>query len=891
MSRPRGDRPRGPDPRRDVDDEVEDYLRRRARELEESGLAPEEARRAAEAAFGDVDAVRRVCVRIQRRRRVRAQVGHVVGGFAQDLRHAVRALLRRPAFAIVAVATLGLGIGANAALFSVVDAVLLAPLPYPEPERLMQLWESDPQRPTRSPSPADYLDLRRSSSSFQDLTAYSTTSGNLSGEGEPESAAYASVSANFFRTLGVPAALGATFEPQPVGFGVRQAVLSDDLWRRRFGGDRSVVGRTFRVDDESYEILGVMPATFRFPDGAEFWVAAPDDVPDSRLIGAGAAAMRDVWYHEVVGRLAPGVDLARARQEMDRLAAGLAADFPDVDEGLRIRLVPLKEETLGDVGRTLWLLLGATCLVLLVACTNVANLLLVRGVGRGRELAVRAALGAGRARIVTHVMAESVALAVAGAVVGGLLALGGLGLLRPLVAGAVPRGSEVHLSVGVFAYAAVAALGTALVFGLLPARAATRAGEAARGPRGASASRRGRRVGEALVAFEVAMAVVLVLGAGLLLRSIGRIASVDPGFRAKGLTVAWVGLPGAAGLSPEERVGFYQAVGTRLESLPGAAGVAWTQASPLDARLGAGLRIQGVPEEEGHAPPDVRWQVVSPDYFRVAGIRTVAGRSFTEGDGPGDAPVGVLSETLARLAFGDEDPLGRRINTGLDGRSPDGGWRWVTVVGVVADTHNRGPTRAPEPVLYRPMAQGGPGFSGDRMLTLVRSGMAHDQVAPAIRRAVWEVDADAPVSGMARASSLTGAYTGERRLALLLLGVFAGLALLLGAVGTYGVTSFAVGRRTRELGVRIALGAERTRVSRMVLGQALVPVALGLLMGTVAGAALARVLASLLFEVTPLDPLTFSTVPLVLLGVSVVAVWVPARRAGRVDPVRSLAAE
>jgi putative ABC transport system permease protein len=883
-----GRRP-GPDPRRDVDDEVEDYLRRRARELEDSGMDPGEARRAAEAAFGDIDAVRRACVRIQRRRRVRAWLGHAVVALGQDLRVGARALLRRPGFSAVAVVTLGLGIGANTALFSLVHAVLLAPLPYPRPERLVQVWEADPQRPTRSPSPADYMDLRRSAGSFQDLTAYTTASGNLSGEGEPEAAAYASVSANFFRTMGVAPALGSTFGPDPVGFGVRRAVLSHDLWQRRFGADPAVVGRTLRLDDEAYEILGVMPPTFRFPDGAELWVAAPGDVPGSRLIGAAAPPMRDVWYHEVVGRLAPGVDLARAGQEMDRLAAGLAADFPDVDGGLRIRLVPLKEETLGDAGRTLWLLLGATGLVLLVACTNVANLLLARGVGRGRELALRAALGAGRARIVTHVLAEALVLALAGGAVGGLLALGGLELLRPVVAAALPRGGDMRLSGGVFAYAAAAALGTALVFGLLPARAAARSGDVARGDRGGTGSRHGRHVGDVLVSFEVAMAVVLVLGAGLLLRSIGRIATVDPGFRTAGLTVAWVGHPGATRLSPDERVGFYREVGARLEALPGVDGVAWTQSSPLDARLGAGLRIEDHPEE--NRPPDVRWQVVSPDYFRVAGIRVLAGRAFTAGDGSGDPPVGVVSETLARVAFGDADPIGRRVNTGLDGRSPDGTWRWVTVVGVAADTRNRGPTRAPEPVLYRPLAQGGPGFSGDRMLALLRSGGADELVAPPIRRAVWEVEPDAPVYGVARASSLGGVYTGERRLALLLLGVFGGLALVLGAVGTYGVTSFAVGRRTRELGVRLALGAARERVSRMVLRQALMPVGLGLLAGTVAGAASARLLASLLFEVAPLDPLTFAAVPALLLCVSAVAVWIPARRAGRVDPVRSLRAE
>ncbi len=889
---PRGEGlPGRDDPRRDVDDEVEDYLRRRARELEEGGMDPAAARRAAEEAFGDVEGVRRACVRIQRRRRVRTTLGTALRAAVQELRFGARALRKRPGFTSVAVLTLGLGVGANAALFSVMNAVVLRPLPFAEPDRLVQVWESDPRRPTRDPSPADYLDLRRDAESFEALTAYHETSGNLTGEGEPESVGYASVSANFFRTLGVDPALGSAFGPDPVDAGVDRAVLSDGLWRRRYGADPTVVGRSLRVDGVAYEILGVMPPTFRFPADADFWVAAPRDVPGSRFLSTSPAEpLRDAWYHEVVGRLAPGVDLAGASAEMDALAARLAADYPLPNEGLRIRLVPLKEETLGDTGRTLWLLLGATGLVLLVACTNVANLLLARGVARHAEVGVRIALGAGRMRIVGHVLAESFVLAAAGAVVGAAAGAGGLRLLRPTLAAALPRGSEIGVDGAVLVFAALAALVTVLLFGGFPARAAARAGGAARVARGATTSGKGRRLGDALVAIEVAMAVVLVLGAGLLLRSVAKIASVDLGFDAEALTVAWVGLPGAGDLSMDERVGFYGSVGDRLAALPGVRGVAWTQASPLGAGAGAGLRIEGVPETANRTRVDVRWQVVSPGYFDVAGIRLLAGRMFGPEDGSGAEPVAIVSASLARAAFGGEDPLGRRINTGLDGRVGDD-WRWVRVVGVVADTRNRGPTRGPDPVLFRPLAQGGPGFPGSRLLAVLRTDGATPALPPLVRKVVGDVDADAPVYGLASATALTGAYTGERRLVLLLLGIFAALALGLGAVGTYGVTAFAVSRRTREVGVRLALGADRGGITVLVLRQGLAPVALGLLAGAAAGAAGSRLLTSLLFEVHPLDPVTFLVVPVLLVAVSTLAVWVPARRAARMDPVRALSSE
>ncbi|HZD03686.1 MAG TPA: ABC transporter permease, partial [Longimicrobiales bacterium] len=377
-----------------------------------------------------------------------------------------------------------------------------------------------------------------------------------------------------------------------------------------------------------------------------------------------------------------------------------------------------------------------------------------------------------------------------------------------------------------------------LLFGVLPARAAVRVSGAtgvARAARGSTTGRRSRRLGDLLVGLEVAMAAVLVLGAGLLLRSAWKVASVDLGFDTEGMTVAWVGLPDAGGLSEEERLELYRSVGERLAGLPAVRGVAWTQASPLDAGPGAGLRIEGRAEVEDRPTLDTRWQVVSPDYFAVAGIPLLEGRTFGPSDGPASEPVAVISASLARDAFGGEDPLGQLVNTGLDGREGDD-WRWVRVVGVVADTRNRGPTRVADPVMFRPMAQGGPGFRGGRLLAVLRTAEGAQAVPALLRRAVWEVDPDASVSGLTDARDLTEAYTGERRLILLLLGTFAALALGLGAVGTYGVTAFAVSRRTREVGVRLALGADQGGITSLVLRQGLEPVMMGLMAGVLAGA-------------------------------------------------------
>ena len=801
----------------------------------------------------------------------------------------LRGLARRPGFTVTAVVTLALGVGANVGLFSVVRPVVLAPLPYPDADRLVQVWESDARRPVRSFSPADFLDLRERAGSFQELAAWDGSEVTLDGGDRALRVRGASVSANFFRTIGVEAERGRTFA---AGDEAPAVVLSEGLWRRELGGDPARLGTVIRLDGHPFEVVGVMPRGFDFPAGTDLWFRAERDVPGGLTFPGDITTVRDAWYFSVVGRLAPGRDLAAASGEMAALAAGLEREHPEINEDLGIRLVPLKDELVGPVRGTLLLLLGATAMVLLVACANVANLLLGRATDRARELAIRQALGAGRGRLVRHVLGESLALGLGGATLGALLAWGGVAMLRDVLGPILPSSVPLGVDLWALGYAAAVAVASAVLFGGVPAwLAANRVdGIPREGSRGATEGRLARTLGRGLVAAEVALAVTLVLGATLLLRSLDRLQRVDPGFQATGLTLANVALPGGPGLSPEESVAAFRAIATEVGSLPGVLGVGWSQEGPLELGPGAGLRtFAGGPEEwAGQDLPSVRWQVVDPGYFPTLGVPLVAGRGLETGDDAGSEPVALVNEAFVRAVFGEGEAVGHLVNTGLDGRTEAGDWRWVRIVGVVADTRNRGPALEPEPVLFRPLAQGGPGFRGDAARLVVRTDGDVPGLGEALRERISRAVPGAPLYRVTSGEGLAAPYAADRRLVLGLLGSFAALALVLGTVGVYAVTASTVGRRTREVGVRMALGADRNRVVGLVLRQGMLPVLVGLgvgLAGTLVGG---RLLSSLLFQVSPADPVSLAAVSALLLATALGATWVPALRASRVDPVRAI---
>lgn len=871
-----------------VRDEIEFHIQERTRELRAQGVPAHEARRRAEAAFGDVGEIRREVGRLQRTRDRRRSAA----GFRESVRGGVRGLVRRPRHSALVVGTLALGIGATVAIFSVVDAVLLEPLPFAEPDRLVRVWESDAQRPNRNPAPADFLDLRLRLDAFSQVAAYVPRGASVTGDGVPERIRYADVSANFFQTLGVVPVVGGGFGPAEVPGSERVAVISHGLWIRRYGGDPGVVGRSLEMNRTDYQIVGVAPEGFTFPDRVSVWVAAPYDVPAADFFGPDAPTIRDAWYHTVVARLAPGISIGLAGDQVAALGADLRERHPDTfGTDAAFRLVPLRTDQIGDLGTPLTLLLGATALVLLIVAVNVANLALVQAAGRAREWGVRLALGAARTRIVALVLAESVALAVVGGALGTGLAWLGVEALRPSVEPLLPVTTALGIDAPVLAFALVLSLGVAVAFGVVPALVASRRDPGSAIDRGAGSrtgSRLERRVLDGLVAAEVALAVVLVLGAGLLLRSLENVRSLSLGLDPEGLTMLSVGFPEAGALDPDAQTAYWGELERRIEALPAVEAMAWGQFMPTEVGAGAGLRIRDRPSE---SDVSVRWHSVSADYFEAVGIALLEGRAFESTDRAETERVAVINETLARRFFPDGDAVGRWVNTGLDGRTEDD-WNWVRVVGVADDLRNLGPEQPVEPMLYRPMAQQAPGFvGGPRAVLHIRSTSRLGPLVEAVRGVVREVNPDAPVDDVRHEHEVVADYLAGRELVLTLVSGFATLALLLGALGIYGATRHAVQRRTREIGVRMAIGAARGQVIGLMVRRGLTPAGVGLGVGLTVAALSTRVIESRLFGITALDPLTWGSVALLLGGVAVVAAWMPARRAAGIDPVEAIRSE
>ena len=804
------------------------------------------------------------------------------GFIKSDLLYAVRGLRKKPLFTAAAVLTLALGIGANSAIFTVVSAVLLRPLPYPAPDRLMMLWTHNPRQGYNKDVSAypNFDDWRRQSASFEGVSAYFGATFTLTQAGDPAQIVGAIVTPGFFETLGVMPALGRTFgarEGAPGG--ERVAILSHGLWQTRFGGDPAIVGRTVLLNSVSHEVLGVMPASFAHPETAVVWTPL---APSERL--ASLMQSRSAYWLQVVGRLKPGIDRRAAQSEMDTIAAALERQYPEANAGIGVRLVPMHEEIVGDVRQPLLILFGTAMLVLLIACANVANLVLARAASRQRELAIRTALGAGRRRLIAQLLTESLVLAAVGGAAGLLLAAWGIQALPSLAPANLPRLTGVRIDTSVILYTSLASLVTGLMFGAAPAlqSAAATAGEFLK-ERGRTESQgaRGRRLRAAFAIAEVAVALVLVIGAGLLVRSVIAMNSVDLGFDPRGILAVRVELPRARYSQEAQITAFFDDLASRLRALPGVQSIG-LGTSIVRAPQSSTLSVYGRPAPD----PSLRnlavpWDSATPEFFTTLRIPLRRGRLFTSSDGPAAPRVVIVNETLARRFFPDEDALGQRVTYDDPANAQA---RWLTIVGIVADTRRGGVDRAVRAEVYYPFTQ----LPERRMYALVRtSGDPLALVRPA-QAQVWAIDANQPTASVRPVEAILADGQANRRFTTLLLGLFSIVALALAAIGIYGVIAYSTAQRVQEIGIRMALGASRANVLTNVLKEAVVIGVAGLALGMAAALALTRFLSGLLFGVGARDPMTFVALPLALLLVAVLAALIPATRAVRVNPLVAL---
>jgi putative ABC transport system permease protein len=868
---------------REMEEELRFHVRMRAEENVRRGMTPDEAERAALVSFGQVSRVKEYCRDFKG--------GGLLETLLKDIRFGARTLGKNRGFTLVAVLTLALGIGANTAIFSVVEAVLLRALPYPDADRVVLLWENNRMRnrPRNVVNPGNLADWREQSRSFDEVAGFVDQRYSLTGGGEPEEVAAQAATPNLFRLLGARPELGRTLLPGDEAGGRQDvAVISHGLWRRRFGGSPEVVGKVVNLDGRGVTVVGVMPPDFRWfikensqsGKPAEVWV--PLELPEQQ------GAARRGRYMSAVARLRDGVTVEHARSELDTIAARIEAEYPGFGKGWGVSVVPLREQLSGEIKPALLVILGAVGFVLLISCVNVANLLMARAAGRRKEMALRAALGAGRLRIIRQLLTESLLLAVIG---------GALGLLisgwcvEALVALSPPNllgAGQVGVNLTVLAFTLCVSLLTGVAFGVVPAVETSRLNlseslkESSRGNVGGG---RAGRVRGALVVVEIGLSLVLLVGAGLMVRSFLRLQAVDPGFDASNLLTMRVMLPETRYPEPGKQIEFFRRAAERIRTLPGVRDVGAVSALPF-ADLGAAtsFTVEGRPALPSGEKLTTDVRVADENYFRAMNIPVVAGRTFTEQEAVEDRKVAVVNETMARRHFPGEDPVGRRILVNMSGEPAP-----TEIIGVVGDARYDKLEGELRPMVYWTP----PRLTYASMTFVVRAAGGGDPggLGPAAVREIQSVDKDQPVSDVRTMESWLAESTARTRFGTLLLGAFACAALLLAAVGIYGVISYSVAQRRNEIGIRMALGAQGRDVLRLVVGQGMKLVLAGVGLGLVGALVLTRLMSVLLYGVEASDPATFAANALLLTAVSLVACYIPARRATRVDPLTALRRE
>ncbi len=800
----------------------------------------------------------------------------------QDLRYALRMLAKHPGLTIVIIIALALGIGANTTIFSVIDAVLLRPLPYPDPDRLVMIWGNFAgiglPKDRNWISAPEFVDIRDSQKSFSQLAVFAGSSFNIKPGAVPERIDGASVSAAFFTTLGVQPARGRLFLPEDEQPGRDNVVvIGHGLWQRRFGGDPGIVGTALNVNALPHTVVGVAPAGFEFPNDAEMWKPL--------AFSAEALAPNNRGNHglRLIARIRPDLTLGQAVSDAQLVTQRIIEQnpgYPYRKFQFRLVLSPLLEETVGDIRAALWILMGAVGFVLLIGCANVANILLARASAREREIAIRIAVGAGRARLIRQLLTESSLLALLGAAAGLALAWLGLYILIQIGSVSFPRLAAATLDLRVLGFTLAAALLTGLLFGIAPALQSSRTNPNAlnEGGRGMTAATGARQLRRLLIIGEIALSLILLVGAGLLLRSFFRLQQIDPGFRPEGVLTVRLGLPELKYPEQAQVRNFYSEILNRVRGLPGVEAAGAISALPLSGSGSSGTTTvdsRAVTQQE--ASPEADWRVVTPGLFEAMSIRLVRGRYFDERDSETAAPVAIIDETMAATYWPGEDPIGKRLKRGgSQSMNP-----WMTIVGVVK--HVRYLTlEAPSRVqLYWPHKQNPP-----RSMSLaLRTSLDPRSLANTVQREVLALDADQPVYLIRTMDEFLADSLARRRFSMLLLAVFAGIALLLAAVGIYGVISYAVTQRSHEMGIRLALGASRVSVLKLILGQSLILTSTGVVLGIGGSLALTRLISALLFDVKPTDIATYALVPALLLVVALIASFIPARRATNVDPM------
>ncbi|HYO63006.1 MAG TPA: ABC transporter permease [Pyrinomonadaceae bacterium] len=863
---------------RELEEEMRFHLEMKAEEYLAEGAAPDEARRAARRQFGNETRLR--------------ELSRETWGFdlmetlLQDIRFGARVLMKHKAFTAVAVLTLALGIGANTAIFSVVNELLLRPLPFPEAERLVMLWEVSPEgRRQNTTSRANFRGWREQSTSFEGMAAFSDQRVNLTGEGEPEEVSVQLATPELFRVLGVEPILGRAMTEEDARPGLPPvAVLSYGLWQRRFGGDPQVVGKSITLNGASCNVVGVLPAGFQWHIRSRSGTGRPAEIWTVLAMPTEGPAVRGRFL-SAVARLKPGVTVQQAETEMKAIAARLEQDAPQYNTGMGAEVIPLREQFVGNVRPALLILLGAVAFVLLIACANVANLMLSRAAAREKEIALRTALGASRMRVVRQLLTESVLLALLGSLLGLVVAWWGIGALVAISPRDLVNLHGVGINFTVLAWTLAVTLATGIIFGLAPALEATRLNlndslkEGGKGSGGQGA--RSNRLRSGLVVAEVALALVLLASAGLMVKSFVRLQKIDAGFNTENVLTMVVRLPGRKYREDAQLVGFFRQATERVRALPGVRDVGLVNFLPLYGGLGSNtsFTVEGEPAPPLGQEPSTHVRVSDPGYFGAMGIPLLRGRNFTDIEMSEARRVVIISESLARKHFPGQDPLGKRISVSMFEQPTP-----TEIVGVVGDVRYESLTDEAEPTTYFPPAD----LPYPFMTFVIRTDGDPAEMTPAVRRELSAIDPDQPVSDVRTMRQVMADTTGRARFNTLLFGLFAGLATLLAAVGIFGVMNYSVTLRTREIGIRMALGAQPARVLMLVLRQGLLLTLVGIGIGLVGALALTRVMSSLLFGVDATDPLTYAAIMLLLTVVSLIACYIPARRATRIDPLTAL---